>query len=160
MIGDVNLFLTPSDDDEEEEEEREEDANQEAKTSTENIARTVIGEIEIMIASKQHRGCGLGKEVLNTFMWYILQSLDGIMSEYREGNVVDAKDVCMKYLRVKIDKDNVRSIKLFESVGFKKVTEQPNYFGELELRWIMEGTSVEKMRGRLGNTVKRFSFSP
>ncbi len=38
------------------------------------------------------------------------------------------------YFRVKIGKDNARSIKLFESLGFVKTEEVANYFGEFELR--------------------------
>ncbi|PVI00249.1 hypothetical protein DM02DRAFT_527329 [Periconia macrospinosa] len=146
MIGDVNLFLTHSDD--------------EGDGEDHTAVHSVIGEIELMIASKRHRGCGLGKEILNVFMWYILESLDGIKKEYKGGNAVNAKEVHFKYLRVKIDKDNVRSIKLFESVGFTRVTEQPNYFGELELRCVPHENSLEQVRGRLGDAMKRLAFKP
>ncbi|CAI6341598.1 unnamed protein product [Periconia digitata] len=154
MIGDVNLFLSPSDDDDELGED-----NDESKEQRAPIAKSVIGEMEIMIASKTHRGCGLGKEVLNAFLWYVIQSLDDIMNEYQSGNAVGSEKMRMQYLRVKIDKDNARSIKLFESVGFKRVTEQPNYFGELELRWAIEESSFKDLRGRLGEGVQRLPFS-
>lgn len=36
-------------------------------------------------------------------------------------------------LKVKIGSKNDKSIRLFESIGFVKVAEKPNYFGELEL---------------------------
>jgi L-amino acid N-acyltransferase YncA len=39
----------------------------------------------------------------------------------------------LSYLRAKISKDNERSIKLFESLLFKKTSDAPNYFGEYEL---------------------------
>ena len=40
-------------------------------------------------------------------------------------------------LKVKIGSKNDQSIKLFESIGFLKVEEGPNYFGEFEL--VFEG---------------------
>lgn len=30
---------------------------------------------------------------------------------------------------------NVGSIRLFESVGFQRISETANYFGEIEMRW-------------------------
>lgn len=157
MIGDVNLFLTPSDDGDGEDED-ESDAENAAGRETTRAVSSVIGEIELMIASKQHRGQGLGKEILNTFMWYILQSLDGILSEYQSANAAGTEKIAMGYLRVKIDKDNLRSIRLFESVGFRKVTEQPNYFGELELRWAIEAGSSDEVARRLGTEVRSLMF--
>ena len=49
----------------------------------------------------------------------------------------------MSYLRVKIGKENGRSIGLFESVGFVKVSETPSYFGEFEL--VRRGMEVEEV---------------
>ena len=40
-------------------------------------------------------------------------------------------------LKVKIGSKNEKSIKLFQSIGFIKVEEGPNYFGEFEL--VLEG---------------------
>lgn len=34
---------------------------------------------------------------------------------------------------------NVGSIRLFESVGFRRVSETANYFGEIEMRWYTTG---------------------
>lgn len=34
---------------------------------------------------------------------------------------------------------NVGSIRLFESVGFQRVSETANYFGEIEMRWYTTG---------------------
>jgi L-amino acid N-acyltransferase YncA len=52
-------------------------------------------------------------------------------------------------LRVKIGQGNLKSLALFESLGFRKTTGEVNYFGEWELRllnpfhedWIREGYS-------------------
>ncbi|KAJ5812115.1 hypothetical protein N7474_008416 [Penicillium riverlandense] len=38
------------------------------------------------------------------------------------------------YLSVKIGQSNTRSLALFESLGFSKVSDEPNFFGEFELR--------------------------
>jgi hypothetical protein len=59
MIGDVNLFLNPDDEDDEEEGSDDDDKMIE-KTNA------VIGEVEIMIASKAHQGKGLGREILQS----------------------------------------------------------------------------------------------
>jgi RimJ/RimL family protein N-acetyltransferase len=138
MIGDVNLFLFEDDEDDEDIESVEKNAK----------GVNVIGELEIMIARTDLQGNGYGTAVLSSFTWYILSELSPILSEFTAS--LPAKPTgtpSLKYLRVKIDAENERSIKLFEKVGFMKVSEKPNYFGELELRldvsrW--EGTKVEQ----------------
>jgi RimJ/RimL family protein N-acetyltransferase len=146
MIGDVNLFLC--DDDEEHEDEDKEPGEWQEEGTVPNV----IGEIEIMIAHKTHQGRGLGQHILLVFMWYILNSMEGIMQEYRASSSSHPLTVSssLKYLRVKIGVENERSIRLFERVGFKKVKEEPNYFGELELRWVVEPESVLEVVERLG----------
>jgi GNAT superfamily N-acetyltransferase len=150
MIGDVNLFLTPDDEDEDNNTDSDNtNTNRNKKDSTvfgEEV-RPIVGEIEIMIASPAHQGRGLGRSILLAFLWYILSSLNTITTEY--GHTLASKRkpaYYVKYLRVKIEKDNVRSVKLFESVGFKKVTETPNYFGELELRLVV---NEEELMGQV-----------
>jgi RimJ/RimL family protein N-acetyltransferase len=121
MVGDVNLFLYP--------------AEQKKK---------VVGELEIMIASPQHRGQGYATEALRYFLRYISTRMTDILSEYGTGAT------SLQYLRVKIDKDNTRSIKLFEGLGFSMQGGGPNYFGEVELRleeW-GNGFGVEGLRLR------------
>ncbi|KAJ4300870.1 hypothetical protein N0V90_002958 [Kalmusia sp. IMI 367209] len=136
MIGDVNLFLNPDDEDDEDEE------------GADGL-QVLIGEIEIMIAEKAQQGKGLGREILLTFIWYILHSYAAIMNEYHSSNANGKKGSYMKYLRVKIDKENLRSIKLFESAGFKKTSETPNYFGELELRWAISVNATKEVQARM-----------
>ena len=147
MVGDVNLFLNPDDE-------------EEAEDNDQIIDRPnpVIGEVEIMIASKEHQGKGLGRETLLTFLWYILTSLDAIMLEYHSAHGKGKTTSEMKYLRVKIDKDNTRSIKLFESAGFTKVNETPNYFGELELRWSMLPSSRKEMESKMDAVPKLLEY--
>jgi RimJ/RimL family protein N-acetyltransferase len=111
MIGDVNLFLAEDD-----------------EVEVKEDVKRVIGEIEIMIAEQEARGNGYGKAVLLTFLWYILSNINAILGEFMKGKAE------LKFLRVKIDAENETSIKLFEKVGFTKISSTPNYFGEVELR--------------------------
>ncbi|EUC31599.1 hypothetical protein COCCADRAFT_100868 [Bipolaris zeicola 26-R-13] len=122
MIGDVNLFLYPYDDDDED------NVQNEEKKNSEDF---VVGELEIMIAQPSARGKGLAHEALQAFMWYISSSLPSLLAEYTQQD--KQRRASLRYLRVKIDKDNKRSLALFEKLGFKHST-GPNYFGELELR--------------------------
>jgi RimJ/RimL family protein N-acetyltransferase len=135
MIGDVNLFLVEADNDDDEEED---------KTET----KSCIGEIEIMVARTDMQGKGIGTSILLTFLWYILTHLDFIVLEYASS--LGKRVEVMKYLRVKIDAGNVRSIRLFEKVGFEKVSEKANYFGELELRYAILRKSREDVAMVLG----------
>ncbi|KAJ4344433.1 uncharacterized protein N0V89_012175 [Didymosphaeria variabile] len=135
MIGDVNLFLNPDDEDE--------------GPDDGNGVQKLIGEIEIMIAERTQQGKGIGREVLMTFMWYILQSHTLSMNEYHSSNPNGKKSSCLNCLRAKVNKDNVRSMRLFEGVGFKKVSATPNYFGEMELRWTICADSLKDVETRL-----------
>ncbi|KAL1793009.1 hypothetical protein ACET3X_007991 [Alternaria dauci] len=125
MVGDVNLFLYPGEEDDND------DAGQQDNSETEKV--DTVGELEIMIARPSARGKGLGKEALQAFMWYIATSLPAIMEEYAKGANDTDKLKSLSYLRVKIDKDNVRSLELFKRLRFKQVS-GPNYFGEVELQ--------------------------
>jgi RimJ/RimL family protein N-acetyltransferase len=125
MIGDVNLFLSEDDEDD--------------KSDGEAETKKVIGEVEIMIAEQVARGKGFGKAILLIFLWYILTNIDLILGEFTKGKAE------LNFLRVKIDAENERSIKLFEKVGFTKTSSTPNYFGEVELRLdISEASSLFK----------------
>lgn len=142
MIGDINLFLfEPEDEDEDED-----DFN---ATKTESPASTpIVGEIELMIARKDLHRQGYGRAALLSFMSYILDSWAGIAAEYGNGvagNVAAGRK--LKYLRVKINQSNERSIALFKSVGFEQTAAGANYFGEVELRWKPVREELEKGRG-------------
>jgi RimJ/RimL family protein N-acetyltransferase len=119
MIGDVNLFLYPC---EESDDDDDETGNEDA-----------VGELEIMIARPGARGKGLAKEALRAFIWYVATSLPALLEEYAKGANGTDTLMSLSYLRVKIDKDNVCSLRLFKTLGFSQVSE-PNYFGEVELR--------------------------
>jgi RimJ/RimL family protein N-acetyltransferase len=127
MLGDVNLFLRFDNEDED----------------------SVVGELELMIAEKQKQGKGFGRPALLAFLRYILSSQDGIVDEFlrAENKQISKKEI--SYFSVKIGKTNIRSITLFESLGFTKVTPEPNYFGEFELRRAdLNATNLEQMLDR------------
>lgn len=113
MIGDVNLFLSQADEDDE----------------------GCIGELELMIAPISQRRQGYGRAAILTFLHYIQQNLERLLTEYRQKLSLDKMSLLQ--LRVKIGSKNEKSIKLFKSIGFIQVEEGANYFGEIEL--ILEG---------------------
>jgi len=115
MAGDVNLFL----DDFEEEE---------GDIARKEAPRRIIAEVELMIAEKARQGQGLGRAALLVFLRYVLGHREEVVAARcgdEHGELVA--------LRVKIGKENTRSIDLFEGTGFVKISQKPNYFGELEL---------------------------
>ncbi|KAE8383019.1 GNAT domain-containing protein [Aspergillus bertholletiae] len=124
MIGDVNLFLRVDDGEEGDSEPQ------------------IVGEIELMIAEKCNQRKGLGKATLVSFLRYIADHEGEILEEFIRGDQAAAKalretDVSgwrFSYLSVKIGQGNARSLGLFEGAGFRKVSEEANYFGEFELR--------------------------
>ncbi|KAF1845563.1 uncharacterized protein K460DRAFT_337907 [Cucurbitaria berberidis CBS 394.84] len=153
MIGDVNLFLY-SDADSDSDEEDASKQDQQQKKQLHQHPKPLIGELEIMIARADARGKGLACETLRAFIWYITTSLSAILAEYDAsassssgggiGDQVHGSGSRLKYLRVKIDKENFRSIRLFERVGFTRTSEEANYFGEVELRVpVVEGRVVD-----------------
>jgi len=124
MIGDVNLFLSPADEDDE----------------------GCIGELELMIAPTSARRKGYGRATVITFLHYIQTHLDAILDEYKQK--LDMEKMILLQLRVKIGSKNEKSIALFESLGFIKVHESVNYFGEFEL--VLEGfIGEERTKGLL-----------
>lgn len=136
MVGDVNLFIVDDDDEEED-----------------TKGEKCIGEVEIMIARKSLQGQGYGRAVLMAFLWYISTNLGGILHEYAG----DERRSMLQVLRVKIDAENSRSIRLFESVGFAKRAETPNYFGEIELRC---GISHQDERTKPIDVPRLLEYSP
>jgi hypothetical protein len=141
MIGDINLFLNVDDEDENQAEGN--------NAVIQQDMQGLVGEVEIMIAQKTFQGKGLGKTTLLIFLWYIISSLDDIMKEYHVSHSGGRARSYLKYLRVKIDHENIRSLRLFESAGFKKTSSTPNYFGELELRRPISTESRKAVEGKL-----------
>ena len=84
-----------------------------------------------MIASNSLRRQGLGRATILTFLCYFEQHVAKILTGFATKEGMEKFD--FRQLKVKIGSKNTKSIKLFESIGFIKVNEEPNYFGELEL---------------------------
>ncbi|KAH8598122.1 GNAT domain-containing protein [Bisporella sp. PMI_857] len=118
MIGDVNLFLSTADEDPE----------------------GCIGELELMVAPQVARRQGYGRATILAFLHYIQRNLAEVLAEF--GKKEGVEKMKLLQLKVKIGSKNEKSIKLFESIGFIKVNQSANYFGELEL--VFEGFIGEK----------------
>jgi RimJ/RimL family protein N-acetyltransferase len=137
MIGDVNLFLYEDDPDDDAE------PTSTATTAAPRGQKPVLGELEIMIASPAARGRGLAYATLLAFLGYISAHLALILEEYRGGSD-EKSERYLRYLRVKIDQHNVRSLGLFGKLGFQRVG-AVNYFGEVEMR--LQGPSGDAFVG-------------
>ncbi|PKX93000.1 uncharacterized protein P174DRAFT_505043 [Aspergillus novofumigatus IBT 16806] len=135
MLGDINLFLRVEDEDED----------------GPSCPEIIIGEIELMIAEKANQRKGYGRAALLAFLRYVLEHEADIVGEFVQGTGAGATtlqgrtDCRFGALSVKIGKENGRSLALFESVGFCKVSEEPSYFGEFELRRMRRELSLESV---------------
>lgn len=114
MIGDVNLFVVTNEE--------------------ENGDVLLVGELELMIASKNDQRQGNGRAAILIFLCYVLRHQSQILEEYFSFPRAQAQVSRLAYFRVKIRETNMRSISLFESLGFKKTEPSPNFFDEFELR--------------------------
>ncbi|KAF2666039.1 hypothetical protein BT63DRAFT_442363 [Microthyrium microscopicum] len=131
LLGDINLFLSteePDDDD--------------------VGGETVVGEINMMIASSSTRGQGHGTRVLAMFVWWVGAQREAVVKEYLGETDGNQK---LEVLVAKIDGGNVTSIGLFGKLGFTKVREEVNYFGEVEMRVRLD-KAVKIARSLLGGT--------
>ncbi|KAL2004088.1 hypothetical protein VTN02DRAFT_308 [Thermoascus thermophilus] len=140
MLGDINLFLRIDDGE-----------------AGDSAAPQIVGELELMIAERHHQRKGFGRASLLTFLRYIADHEARILDEFMNGNVTSAassESVArvpqpwrLGCLSVKIGQENARSLALFEGLGFRKVSQEPNFFGEFELRRTELGR--EKVDGEL-----------
>ena len=98
-----------------------------------------------MIAEKKHRRNGFGRISLLSFFHYITTHERDILDEYvkndhfasqamPDSGIQEGTKWEFTALSVKIGKSNTGSLALFESLGFRRVSDEPNYFGEFELR--------------------------
>lgn len=137
MVGDINLFLRIDD-------------GEEGDAPPE-----IVGEIELMIAEKANQGQGFGKAALLAFLRYIVERQAVIIEEFVNADVqaetveklraASRASLGFACLSVKIGQANLRSLALFESLGFEKVSVEPNFFGEFELRRVeLEMGSVDE----------------
>ena len=128
MLGDVNLFLSraPSSPD----------------GGGGGGGRPVAGEVNVMVAAPAERGRGVGAAVLRALMWYVAREGPELLREWLPG---DGGRTGVGRLVAKIDAGNAQSVGLFRRAGFRMVSEKPNYFGEVEMEWV-----VEEMAGGVG----------
>jgi GNAT superfamily N-acetyltransferase len=118
MIGDVNVFLHIADD----------------SVPGESV---VDGELELMIAEKDEQGKGYGRAALLAFLVYVISHQKDIVDEFlqsRTWSIAATAASGINNFTAKIGKNNMRSLSLFEGLGFSKVSEEPSYWGEYELR--------------------------
>ena len=115
MLGDVNMFLTTVHDEED--------------------APVIFGELEIMIAAKHQHRKGYGKAALLAFLGYITRHETEIIHEFLKTRYWPTKKPSrFSYFTAKIGEHNHPSLALFSSLGFTKASEEPNYWGEYELK--------------------------
>jgi RimJ/RimL family protein N-acetyltransferase len=124
MIGDINLFLTDYLGD-----------SYDASQSNPHHSQAtppdrLLGEINIMIAIKSWRREGLGRSALGGFLRYVWAHRVEVVKELEDSKKAKYELVGFQ---AKIDANNMASIGLFKSMGFKETSEGPNFFGEVEL---------------------------
>ncbi|KAM0252795.1 hypothetical protein ACHAQJ_007583 [Trichoderma viride] len=127
MRGDVNFFLYLDDDDD--------DDGVEQQESNQIRLR---GEIDVMIAGKQHRGKGTGEAAVRAILAYIRKNITAILEEYAQGENLDKDKIQLVGLMAKIKEDNTGSRGLFKKLGFRQEGEA-NYFGEVKMVMDWEG---------------------
>ncbi|CAI7570001.1 unnamed protein product [Penicillium manginii] len=139
MVGDINLFLRVDDGDEG------------------DSPPQIVGEIELMIAEKSNQRRGFGKAALLVFMRYIIEHQSEVLEEFVSRGVDDVESVrklreagplAFECFSVKIGQNNLRSLALFDGLGFDRLSPEPNFFGEFELRRTELG--VQRVVGELG----------
>jgi RimJ/RimL family protein N-acetyltransferase len=133
IVGDINLFLF---------EEAADDGDGGAFVPDRGFhgKKQLVGEVELMVARKEYQGQGIGRAAVLQFLWYVVVQREDIIAAHR--GTEDFEGV-LRLLRVKVHHTNIRSIRLFESLLFKKKSETPNYFGEVEL--VLDDLDVLRM---------------
>lgn len=121
----------------------------------------VTGELELVIADPSFQRRGYGRAALLTFLRYVLTHQSSILAEFLRARQLAPSPCTMTVpdtitttnnntplpltpkpssssslllLLAKISTSNVSSLSLFSTLGFTMVREEPNYFGEYELR--------------------------
>lgn len=124
MIGDVNLFIAFADTSDE--------------TAPISERRIVVGELELMIAEQSQQRKGYGKSALLAFLNYIVRHERDVLKEFRAAHPYTSNPATettgFDHFAVKVGASNHRSIALFESLGFRRTSDQPSYFGEYEFK--------------------------
>lgn len=144
MLGDINLFLRIDEGDEpESEQQQQQTGGGNAATAHAAPDPQIIGEVELMVAEKINHRRGFGRAALLCFLRYVAEHEEEILAEFVPSTFTTSgqkmkirekqQDWRFSHLSVKIGHENTGSLALFESSGFRKVTDQPNVFGELEM---------------------------
>lgn len=115
MIGDVNLFISLAED-------------------SDGRHALAVGELELMIAERAQQRKGSGKAALLSFLMYVLHNEGAIINQYWHARNPQPPPTRFAYFSAKIGKENSRSLALFDRLGFRSISEEPNYWGEYELR--------------------------
>ncbi|KXH62322.1 N-acetyltransferase [Colletotrichum salicis] len=128
MIGDINFFIYPYDDDDDD------DDDDDAQGQVAANEGLYVGEVDVMVASKEHRGKGIGYAAVTTLLTYVHRNEARILEEYVREEGKDAKKAPaqLKGLMAKIKEGNSASIALFRRLGFVQKGEV-NYFGEIQM---------------------------
>lgn len=116
MVGDVNFFLYADDEDNGDENDASANSN------------SLIGEVDVMIAAKEHRGQGYGESAVRSLLLYLQTNVAAILQEYAQ----EGEKKSLRALMVKIQQGNKGSRALFEKLGFVQVG-NVNYFGEVKM---------------------------
>lgn len=180
LIGDVNLFISTRETESQSDSESESNPNPSAVVNDGSITtpEILVGELELMIAVPSQQRRGYGRAAVLMLIRYVVEHEAEIVREYlvsrpdrlnqrgggemRAGDAgqdADMEETGFEYFEVKIHESNERSIRLFEGIGFERVREEGNYFGELEFRLGRKsgffagrgvGEGVEGLLGRWG----------
>lgn len=137
MIGDVNLFLT------------EDDEVEQVDGET-----RLVGEVEIMIANKSLLRNGYGRAAIGLLLYYVLSHKEVILDEYAT-STNNRDKMILQHLRAKIGASNKASIAAHCGMEFEMVSDEPNYFGEIEMRLALTTTTMDKWTAGNGTGAPR-----
>lgn len=160
MLGDINLFLRIDEGDEpESEQQQQQTGGGDVETANAAPDPQIIGEIELMVAQKTNHRRGYGRAALLCFLRYIVEHEAEILGEFvpstftTSGQKMKIREKQQawrfSHLSVKIGHENTGSLGLFESAGFRKVSEEPNFFGEVEMTQKRTDLKVERVKDAL-----------
>ncbi|KFA73755.1 hypothetical protein S40288_07345 [Stachybotrys chartarum IBT 40288] len=119
MRGDINFFLYPYEDEDEDDD-----------AAAADKQGWLTGEVDVMVAARNHRGQGLGQAAVHALLVYLSRNLDGILREH--ATTAGGVPGRLHGLMVKIKQSNEASRALFGKIGFRQ-SGGVNYFGEVTM---------------------------
>jgi DNA polymerase delta subunit 2 len=114
MMGDVNMFISISED----------------STRHEPL---VIGELELMIAEKAHQRKGSGRAALLSFVIYVLHNEAAILRQFWNDRDGQSPPSRFAYVAAKIGKENGRSSCLVRELGLQKNIRRAKLLGRVRV---------------------------